>query len=46
MIRASRGEQGSGLRPGEMNMNFANMGRNIVKVWMAYWDKFLITGLG
>ncbi len=27
-------------------MNFANMGRNIVKVWMAYWDKFLITGLG
>ena len=26
-------------------MDFALIGRNIVKLWLKYWDKFLITGL-
>ena len=26
-------------------MNFATIGQNIVKLWLKYWDKFLITGL-
>ena len=26
-------------------MNFAVIGQNIVKLWLKYWDKFLITGL-
>ena len=26
-------------------MNFATIGQNIVKLWIKYWDKFLITGL-
>ena len=27
-------------------MNFAKIGSDIVKLWMAYWDKFLFVGLG
>ena len=26
-------------------MNFAVIGQNIVKLWLKYWDKFLITGM-
>ena len=26
-------------------MNFATIGQNIVKLFIKYWDKFLITGL-
>ena len=26
-------------------MNFAIIGQNIVKLWLKYWDKFLLTGL-
>ena len=26
-------------------MDFSVIGQNIVKLWMKYWDKFLITGL-
>lgn len=26
-------------------MNFATIGQNIVKLWLKYWDKFLITGM-
>ena len=26
-------------------MNFAVIGQNIVKLWLKYWDKFLLTGL-